>query len=518
MRAQPNQRDQPGLSNRARLAIGLCVALPMVLGILITAGTFHSAPAAPQQLFGHWVYVPSTGTAVQVDGDRVDAQVNVGSASTGSQVVADQHAAYLVDYDHVVMFTPTGVTGSAPAAGVAENPVPLAAGGTAYLVYRTSGLIVRLGPHPFTIPAGGPLGVPVATPTGALWVNRVDTGAICQVGPTTLTCPTKAPPGRIGALTTLNGAPAFVDLTAGTWQPVTGAGLGRPTRLGVSLPADAEVGSTPVAGQIPIIDPDSLHLYLISAGSSVTTVPLGSGHFSAPVSTADATAVLDTDTGTVTSYTATGARRASIPVAGGAVTLAPGNDGRVYADSLDGLQTVVMAVNGGLTLVRTTNRTPPSYQTPAPVAAISLPPATVVQATTESVPPAPNTVTVDPTPATSGVGSPPGSDTDPSATTTRKPTKTSPPPGPPPGSPVVDVLSATATGPDQATLQIRVTGEGPVFCHVFFDSVERAGTACGGTMQVVVTDLPEHTLFDVYVIGTNTKGTGNPGRRATLQN
>lgn len=142
-----------------------------------------------------------------------------------------------------------------------------------------------------------------------------------------------------------------------------------------------------------------------------------------------------TDTGTVTSYTATGARRAAIPVASGAVTLTPGNDGRVYAGSVDGPQTVVMAVDGGLTLVRTMNRTLPSYQTPAPVAAISLPPATVVQPTTESIPPAHTTVTVDPTSATSGVGSSPGSATDPSATTTRKPTRTSAPPQPAPTRP-----------------------------------------------------------------------------------
>ena len=518
MRPQSNQRDQPGLSNRARVAIGLCVALPMVIGILITAGTFHSAPAAPHQLFGHWVYVPSVGTAVHVDGGtgRVDARVDVGSASTGSEVVADQHSAYLVDYDHVIMFNPAGgVTGTAPAAGVAENPVPVDAGGTAYLVYRTSGLIVRLGPHPFTIPAGGPLGAPIATSAGALWVNRVDTGALCQVAPTTLTCPAKAE--HPGALTALNGAPAFVDFTASTWQPLTDAGLGRSTRLSVTLPADAQVGTTSAAGQIPIIDPDSLHLYLISAAGSVLTVPLGTGHFSAPMATANATAVINTDTSTITSYTATGARRASIPVPGGTVTLTPGNDGRGYADSVDGLQTVVVAPDGALTLVSTTNRPPPTYQTPAPVAALSLPPATVALPTTETIPPAPNTVTVDPTPDADAP--PPGSASGTSgATTTRKPTATSPPPGPPPGSPVVDVLSATATGADQATLQIRVTGDGPVFCHVFFNSVERAGTSCGGTMPVVVTGLPDHTLFDVYVIGTNAKGTGNPGRRATLQN
>ncbi|HEY4022897.1 MAG TPA: hypothetical protein VGM75_29675 [Pseudonocardiaceae bacterium] len=522
---RPHAPDHPGLNTRAKVAIGLCAVLPMVIGILITVGTFHSAPAGPTQLLGHWVYVPSSGAAVHIDGRarRVDAQVAVGSASTGSQVVADQHAAYLVDYDHVITFNPGGVTATGPAAGVAENPVPVEAAGTAYLVYRTSGLIMRLGPSPVTIGAGGPLDAPAATPGGALWVHRTDTGDLCVVGPTALNCPARAPAGHVGALAARDDGVVFVDLTADTWQPLDQHGLGQSTKLGVSLPQDAEVSTRSVAGQLAVVDPDGLRLYLLSAQGGVITVPLGSGHFGNPVSTQDAVAVVNTDTGTVVSFGATGSRRGSVPVSGGAITLAAGNDGLVYADSSDGLQTVIMAEDGTLTPIRTTDRTPPSYQPPAPVAAISLPPATVATTTTESVPPAPNTVTVgaSPTsgdnPAGGGTKSAAGTDGS-SGTTTKRPTATSPAPGPPPGSPVIDVLSATATGSTTATIQIHVTGDGPVFCHVFFNSVERAGTNCAATMQVTATGLPQHTLFDIYVIGTNAKGTGEPGRRAELQN
>jgi hypothetical protein len=522
---RPHAPDHPGLNTRAKVAIGLCAVLPMAIGILITVGAFHAAPATPPHLLGHWVYVPSASTAVHVDGriERVDAQVTVGSASTGSQIVADQHAAYLVDYDHVITFSPGGVTATAPAEGVAENPVPIEAAGTAYLVYRTSGLIMRLGPDPVTVAAGGPLDAPAATPGGALWVYRTDTGALCQVNPTTLTCPAHVPAGHVGALAVRGGGVVFVDLTADTWQPLDGHGLGQPTALGVRLPPDGEVSTGAVAGQLAVVDPDALRLYLLSPQGGVVTVPLGAGHFGRPMSTPDAVAVVNTDTGTIVSFGANGGKRGSVPVSGGGITLATGDDGLVYADSSDGLQTVIMADDGTLTPIRTTDRTPPSYQPPAPVAAISLPPATVATTTTESVPPAPNTVTVGATP-TSGdlpAGAGGGATTDgagSTGTTTKKPTATSPAPGPPPGSPVVDVLSATATGPTTATVQIRVTGNGSVFCHLFFNSVERAGTNCAGTMTVIVTGLPEHTLFDVYVIATNANGTGNPGRRAVLQN
>lgn len=524
MRRQERNGERTGLNTRAKIVIGLCAVLPMAIGILITVGTFQAAPATPPDLLGHWVYVPSTGTAVHVDGRsrRVDAQVAVGSASTGSQVVADQHAAYLVDYDQVITFTPgAGVTSTAPAAGVAENPVPVEAAGTAYLVYRTSGLITRLGAHPVTITAGGPLGAPAATPGGAVWVNRTDTGDLCEVGPSALTCPARAPAGHLGALAILDGAPVFVDVTASTWQPVDEHGLGQPSPLGVALPQDAGVATVSVGGQLAVVDPDALRLYLVSGHGGVRTIPLGSGHFSAPMATHDAVAVVDTDTSTALSFAADGTRRGAVPVSGGAVTLATGNDGLVYGDSSDGLQSVIMADDGTLTAIRTTGRTPPSYQAPAPVAALSLPPATVVATTTETIPPAPNTVTVGST-DTPGDSAPDGTGTATSSgsapATTHKPTPTSPAPGPPPGSPVVDVLSATATGPDTATVTIRVTGDGPVFCHVFFNSVERAGTNCAGTMQVTATGLPPNTLFDIYVIGTNAKGTGNPGRRGELHN
>jgi hypothetical protein len=128
----PDETGRAGLVHRAWVAIGLCAALPVLIGFLLTGGASVSPPPAPPPLPGHWVYVPSRGEVVHVDGAArgVDAAVRVGSAGAGSPVVADRHAAYLVDSERVIVFSPgTGVTGAAPTAGVAEDPVPHGGGG-----------------------------------------------------------------------------------------------------------------------------------------------------------------------------------------------------------------------------------------------------------------------------------------------------------------------------------------------------------------------------------------------------
>ena len=520
------------VGGRARLdlrvvaVIVLCAALPVLIGVLLTAGTVRSDPPAARPAAGHWVYVPSQGVAVHVDGaaKRVDATVDVGSALTGSPVLQDRQAAYLVDDDRVIVFGRDGVTGDAPAEGLAERPVPLEAGGAAYLVYRTAGVIVRLGPEPVTVTAEGPLGAPVVTPDGRLWTYQVDSGKVCSLtDQATLDCPSRVPAGHSGALAVLDGRPVFVDVTENTWQALGGRELGEPVAIGVSLPANAAVGAAAVGGRLAIVDPDERRLLLIATSGDVTPVPLGDGRFGPPVSTGDAVAVVDADTGAITSYDASGKRRNKLTMPSGAVRLTTGTDGRAYADSADGLQSVVMDRDGTLTAVHTTGDTPPTYRKAAPIPSVSLPPATVAVTTTETVPPLPETVTVPASPTTGAPGVPPGTpdprrapSTDPP--NSNPPVTTRPPPAaPPPGRPTVDVLSAEPGGAGRARLRIRVSGAGPVFCHVFFNSVERAATRCSGTMTVVVTGLAPNTAYDVYVLATNATGTGVPGRRAVFQ-
>lgn len=512
--------DQAGLDRRARFAIAACVVLPVLIGVLVTAGTFRAKPAPPPPVAGHWVYVQSLTAAVHVDGGnkKVDAQIPVGSASPDSIIVQDQHAAYVVDADKMVVFTKSGgVTGTDPAPGVAEEPVPVQAAGTTYLVYRAAGVILPLGGGQ-EITVDGPLGAPVMTATGELWVHRVDTGDVCVVADKALRCVTKV--GRQGALTLLNGRPVFVDTTASTWQPLTSTE--RPTKLNVPLPANAIVGGSSVDGRIPVIDPAAKRLLLIAATGAVLPVPLGPGDYDRPYTAGGTVGVLETTTGRLTSYDAQG-DKVQERALGGTVRMTQGDDGRVYADAVDGSQSVVMDEDGTLTPVRTGNVVPPTYTSPVPTTVSSLPPANVTVTTTETIPAAPDTVIIE-TPASTpdvganggtggGTGGGAGGS---SSSKPNKPTSTKPLPGAPPGSPTVDVLSATSLGGGRARVHISVHGEGPVFCHVFFNSVERAAAQCSGVMDVTATGIPPHQLYDVYVLGVNAKGMGNPGRRAEL--
>lgn len=495
-------RDRTGPGQRALAAIVLCAALPVLIGMLLTTGPGPAARLAGHP-GGHWVYVPDRGVAVHVDGDtkRVDATVAVGSAGTGSPVLQDRQSAYLIDDDQVLVFGRGGPTGDFPSAGVAERPVTVEARGAAYLVYRLAGVVVRLGPKPKTIEVGGFLGVPVVTPTGQLWTYRMNSGELCVLTPK-LTCPGRVPAGHTGSLAVLDGKPGFVDLTAGTWQEIGG----RPVALGVSLPANAIVGATDVGGRLPVIDPSGPRLLLVGTHGDVITVPLDAGRYGAPVSTGRAVAVVNA--GTITSYDARGKRKAALTVPGGAIRLATGADGRVYADSPDGRQSVVMDSDGTLTSVPTTGDPPSSDESPGP--APSLPPATVVVTTTETVPPS-----TEETPTTTST--PPSSSAPPPATTDPSPPATSEPPPSSPEKPTVDVLSASASGPEQATVQLRVSGTNPVFCHVYFNSVERAATKCANTMTVVANGLSPGTTYDIYVLGTNAAGTGIPGKRVVLR-
>jgi len=520
---QANGRGRARLDFRALAAVVLCAALPIVIGILVATRSAPSEPAA-RDTGGHWVYVPGQGVAVHVNGTtkRVDATVHVGSASAGSPVLADHEASYLVDEDRFILFGSDGVTGDAPAPGIAEQPVPVEAGGTAYLVYRTAGLIVRLAPAPVRVSAGGPLGTPVVTPSGQLWTYRMDSGALCVLSGDKLSCPSKVPSDHTGALSVLAGKPGFVDVTANTWQELSERGAGEPVELDVSLPTNALVGSAEVAGRLPIVDPAERRLLLVPERGKAISVPLGdSGRFGRPTSTGNAVAVVDADTGTITTFDRNGRQRAEVTLAGGEVSLTTGADGRAYADATDGLQSAVMDADGTLTVVRTTKEPPQTYQSAEADPSVSLPPATVEATTTEAIPPVPETVTVEVTPTSNlptsgtGTGTPPGATTGTSAPNTQ--TSTKPPPGPPAGSPTVDVTSASASGAGQATIQINVMGDGPVYCHVFFNSVERAATRCEGSMTVVANGLAPGLNYDIYVLGTNAKGTGVPGKRGNVQ-
>jgi hypothetical protein len=80
-----------------------------------------------------------------------------------------------------------------------------------YVVYRSTGTVIRLGIPPTTLRAGGPLADPVHTEDGTLWLRRIDTGAICSLrdGADRLDCQIATPDGHRGALTVIQNAPGL---------------------------------------------------------------------------------------------------------------------------------------------------------------------------------------------------------------------------------------------------------------------------------------------------------------------
>lgn len=522
---------------RARVIIALCALCPVLVGLVVTAGTTRAAPAPPPRLAGHWVYVPGLAAAVHVDGasKQVDATVPLGAASPGSPVLQGGHAGYLVDVDRVVEFGPAaGVTGGRPGPGVAETPVPVEAAAAAHLVYRAAGLVVRLSPEPATVTAGGPLSEPVAARDGTLWVLRADTGEVCGLGPgeTALSCPARVPAGHRAGLSLLGGHPVLLDITAATVQPVDRRGAGEPTRLGLSLPPNALLGPADAGGRLPVLDPGGRRLLLLRPDGDAVAVPVGRGRFDRPVSGGDAVVLVDQDSGRVVSVDSRGRTRGAAVIPTGGIRTTRGEDGRVYADATDGRQSVVMDGDGTLTAVAYGGPAP-TYRSPVPV------PPTTTPAPTTTPPPAPTTATpptpdptttappaADPTtaaPATTRApatpATPPPTTRAPAPTSAPTPTRTPSQPGGAEGGtgvPTVDVLAARATGATEVTLRLRVTGGGPVFCHVYVNSVERAALPCAGTREVPVGGLCP-ALYDVYVLGTNARGTGQPGRRVQVR-
>ena len=532
--------DSAAADRKARVTIALCALCPVLVGLLVTLGTSRGEPEPPPRMAGHWVYVPGLAAAVHVDGEtkRVDATVAVGAASVGSPVVQGAQDGYVVDVDRMIVFGPrSGVTGSAPGMGVAEMPVPAVTAAGAFLVYRSAGLVVRLSPERATVAAGGRLGDPVITSDGTVWVHRVDKGEVCALGPagTALSCPAKTPAGARGGLSMLGTQPVFVDLAGRTVRPVTRDGAGRATPLGMEVPANSRIGPADVGGRVPVLDPTGRRLLLMQPGGDTMAVPLGRGRFDRPMAAGHAVAIVDQDSGRVDSYDSRGVRRGSTIIRTGSIRTTRGEDGRVYADATDGRQSVVMDGDGTLTEVR--------YGGPAPSYRAPVPPAPTT--TVPEPPPPPPTTTAAPTttppaattqPPTQPTTQPPAPQ--PPAATTQapatqapapttappRPSTTAPGPGQEPvpstptgGVPMVDVLSARAAGPGGATVRVQVSGAGPVFCHVYFNSVERAARTCSGTMDIPVTGLSGGMLYDVYVLGTNAQGTGPPGRRAQVR-
>ena len=214
------------------LVVTFAAVAAVVAAALVATGT--GPPSVTFQEPGHWVYNRVERAAFHVDAGtrRVDARVDVpASAGDPLMVLQDRRQGFVVARDAVSPIARAALTvGDRQRAARDEVPVGVEVVGGPYLVRPQAGLIERLGEPRTAVEIGGPVGAPVRTADGTVWVHRADTGEVCalRTGAVTPDCATRTAPGAAGALTVVAGRPAWLDTTAGTLS----TGDGAPVALG----------------------------------------------------------------------------------------------------------------------------------------------------------------------------------------------------------------------------------------------------------------------------------------------
>ncbi|WP_072478108.1 fibronectin type III domain-containing protein [Amycolatopsis australiensis] len=450
---------------------------------------------------GHWVYSPEYGMAFHVSGggDRADAQVSLPGAGPGPVVQGDT-SGFVVGPARIVEFGKSSLTveGSTPAPAD-ERPVTLEVRGGPYAVYRQAGTVIRLGEHPATIPAGGPVATPVATGDGRVWLPRTDAGLLCALPEQAdrVSCPVALPQGHHGLLAVVADRPVFVDTTDDTVRPVESTQLGAPAPLRVDVPDNAQIASTDVAGRLAILDPGSRKLHLVDpTGAAVgpVTVGLPPGDYAGIESSGGVVAVVNRTDHTLNTFDSAGVPRDRRPIPGGdgQPPLVKGGDARVYVDGADGAHVMVVDHDGGVSEVpvagdRTPDRDQQTQQQPPPV---QPPPGTH-----PAGPPAPAVPGGDRKPVVPPKKTPP-------------PTSNAPLPAAPPGAP--RAVSATA-GDGSATVSwgAAAPNGAPVTSYL----VSWAGgetTVGGGARSAAISGLSNGTAYVFTVVAVNRAGAG-PG-------
>ncbi len=356
------------------LFVTFAAVAAVVAAALVATGT--GPPSVTFQEPGHWVYNRLERAAFHVDAGtrRVDARVDVpSSAGDPLMVLQDRRQGFVVARDAVSPIARAALTVGAPQrAARDEVPVGVEVVGGPYLVRPQAGAIERLGEPRTAVEVGGPVGAPVRTADGTVWVHRTDTGEVCalRTGAVTPDCATRTAPGAAGALTVVAGRPAWLDTTAGTLS----TGDGAPVALGADLTGSVLVGDTDGAGRLPVVVPDRGTLVLADpAGGAPTVVDLGPGRYAAPAAAGDVVAVLDQDSGRLRTFGRDGALRGTAELAPGAVGPVRGEDGRLYVDDPQGTATTVVDPDGSATTVATGGTMSGTVARPAPALAAAGP-------------------------------------------------------------------------------------------------------------------------------------------------
>lgn len=498
----------PAKSWRARLPV-LAVVVACVAGVVAAVtGAANPVSAVQFLLPGHWVYNSALQSVFHVDGSTgdVDARANV-PGSAGDQVYQGDTSGYVVGDSRITEFGKSSLSvEDSKAPPSREVPVGVETAGGPYLVYREDGKVVRLGEQHVVLSLGGPVGTPVATRDGTLWLPRTKAGLLCQLPAKAeqVSCPVLLPKGHGGALSVVSDRLMFVDTTKDTLHVVEKDGLGAPRALGVDAPDDARFASTDVAGRLAILDGNEMHLVDAGMGTAgidraePVTVDLGDGEFTGPVSTGSVVAVVNRTTGTLVTYDSRGEKQQSktLPPENGEPRLTRGEDDRIYVDGAEGEHVVVVDKDGGLTDVpikddggktaRPTGGQDPDTPVAAPKPATPKPPQQE-----QKPPPVTPKPPVDPTPPV---------DTEPPA----------PPevPASPPGAPTV-VNAAASDGTATVSWTPGPANRSPITS--FRISWPGGETTVPGTARTtVVNGLANGTTYVFTVNAVNAVGAG-PG-------
>ncbi|OLZ58163.1 hypothetical protein BS330_13185 [Amycolatopsis keratiniphila subsp. nogabecina] len=478
------------------------------VAVLTTAVTGAAKPPPGIQEIpgGHWVYNSLLQSAFHIDGGTagIDAQVAV-PGDPGSQVVQGDTSGYVVGGTRITPFGKSDLTAGPPGVPPSgEVPAGVETAGGPYLVYRQAGQIIRLGDPPAPISAGGPVGDPVATAEGTLWLPRIASGLLCRLdrGAENVSCPVTLPAGHFGALTLVGDELYFVDASDGVVRAVESGGLGVPVPMGLGAGADLRTAANDVAGRVAVLDPARSLLHLVDPAPGPRrpiTVPLPPGQYDAPVAAGSVVVVVNRTSGRLFTYDADGRQTDDkpLPADGGTARVVRGEDAHIYVDGGQGAHVLVVAKDGKVTDVPVV---PPTEKKDQPVPAQ----------------PAPGQGPVAPPAQRGGEDGRRGQDP---GTDRPGPSKPNPPPVTPPAvpaSPPGAPPGVSATG-EAGAVTVAWSAAPANRADVTSYRISWAGgsrTVDGGTRRVRITGLANGTRYTFTVVAVNKAGTG-PGASAS---
>lgn len=358
-----------------RLPVTIFVAVCAVVIGAALSGVAVPVPGLELAHAGHWLASPSLNLVLFVNGSAksIDAQVPVAGLEPGTQVVQGETSGYVIGKSDIVEFgkSDLSVVQSVPAPS-GERPALVEASGGPYLVYREAGRVVRLGGGFASMPAGGRLGDPVATPDGTLFLYRPDEGLLCRLPKSadTITCSDHLPAGHAGALSVVGDRAVFLDTTAGALRQVSGDKPGEPVKMGVDLTAAAKVSPADADGRIAVFEPGNRQLYFLDAAAAIAgrepgppaRATLPDGAYSTPTASASTVVLLDLAGKTVRTYAPDGTERqvTPIPPETGTPQLTRGDDKRVYVDGGEGKHVVIVDPDGAVSNLPVAGAKPPT--------------------------------------------------------------------------------------------------------------------------------------------------------------